>query len=184
MDEEIGSVTRFHGDVDDILPHIMGFGEGEEVVVVLKLSCVHIVIVNNVRHLYTEWEENPNQMILKSKSSTTFLPLTSTSLQASDFIQDSENETTDTVNRDGVTHADSGFLESSLSGGSGLDDDDTSHSSYVKCKSRGVTRTKYSPAQLKTIQARVKDSLKNQGVFLYDPFTGAGKEGLSIHRGV
>lgn len=28
MDEEIGSVTRFNGDVDDMLPHIMGFGKG------------------------------------------------------------------------------------------------------------------------------------------------------------
>lgn len=175
MDEEIGSVTRFHGDVDDILPHIMGFGEGELVVVALQLSGVHIVTVNSVRHLYTEWEENPNKMILKSKSSITFLPLTSTSFQANDFIQDSENEANDAVSRDGVTHADISVLESSLSGGSGLDDDDTSHSSYVKYKSRGVIRTKYSPSQLKTIQARVKDSLKSQGVFLYDPFTGAGK---------
>lgn len=133
-----------------------------------------IIAVNNVRHLYTEWEENPNQMILKSKSSITFLPLASTSFQTTDFIQDSENEAND-ISGDGVTHADSGFLESSLSGGSGLDDDDTSHSSYVKYKSRGV-RIKYSPSQLKTIQARVKDSLKNQGVFLYDPFTGAGKD--------
>lgn len=28
VDEEIGSVTRFHGDVDDMLPHIMAFGHG------------------------------------------------------------------------------------------------------------------------------------------------------------
>ncbi len=29
IDEEIGSIQRFHGDVDDLLPHIMGFGRGE-----------------------------------------------------------------------------------------------------------------------------------------------------------
>lgn len=29
VDEEIGSVDRFHGDVDDILPHIMAFGQGQ-----------------------------------------------------------------------------------------------------------------------------------------------------------
>ena len=29
VDEEIGAVRRFHGDVDDILPHVMGFGQGQ-----------------------------------------------------------------------------------------------------------------------------------------------------------
>jgi hypothetical protein len=29
VDEEIGSMDRFHGDIDDILPYIMGFGHGE-----------------------------------------------------------------------------------------------------------------------------------------------------------
>ena len=29
VDEEIGAVERFNGDVDDILPHIMGFGQGQ-----------------------------------------------------------------------------------------------------------------------------------------------------------
>ncbi len=28
VDEEIGTVRRFEGDLDDILPHIMGFGKG------------------------------------------------------------------------------------------------------------------------------------------------------------
>ena len=29
MDEEIGTIVRFQSDIDDILPHIMGFGRGE-----------------------------------------------------------------------------------------------------------------------------------------------------------
>ena len=28
MDEEIGSMSRFSGDMDNILPHVMGFGQG------------------------------------------------------------------------------------------------------------------------------------------------------------
>lgn len=28
VDEEIGTMTRFQADPDDLLPHIMGFGRG------------------------------------------------------------------------------------------------------------------------------------------------------------
>jgi len=28
VDEEIGTMTRFQADPDDLLPHIMGFGKG------------------------------------------------------------------------------------------------------------------------------------------------------------
>jgi len=41
--------------------------------------------------------------------------------------------------------------------------------------SREEQREKYSPEELKVIQERVKSSLERQGVFLYDPVTGAGK---------
>ena len=189
-----------------------------------------VVVVNNVRHLYPEWEENPGKMILRSKSSVTMLPAPSL-LSSPDKHEartlpflDSEVEEErsivhgagekaahatwekETVIRDGeggekgtradgrvestVTLTDSGFIsvpESSLSGGSGLDDDETSshdgshcfkHShGLVRCgpQASKTTRNKYSPEQLKTIQARVKDSLKNQGVYLYDPVTGAGE---------
>lgn len=155
--------------------------------------------VNNVRHLYTEWEENPDKMILRSKSSVTLLPVApmdaedndSTGTSKLSFLTDPEAE----GNRDNcapggggaestVMHADSGFLsvpESSVSGGSGPDDDDTSshdESHSGRCRhSKGSknAHTKYSPQQLQTIQARVKDSLKSQGVYLYDPVTGAGR---------
>ena len=79
----------------------------------------------------------------------------------------------------------------SFGGGSGIDDDSHCNniiSSQQNCKTSlslqkttkklvkdKTVREKYSPEQLKAIQARVKDSLKNQGVYLYDPFTGAGR---------
>lgn len=179
-----------------------------------------VVVVNNVRHLYTEWEENPGKIILRSKSSVTMLP--APSLSSAQDKHDYEGEGTSergaihgagekaphrTQEKDRgtcekekaekgtgegrvestVALTDSGFisvLDSSVSGGSGLDDDDTdgSHSykhshTLARCGLQGskATRSKYSPEQLKTIQARVKDSLKNQGVYLYDPVTGAGE---------
>lgn len=185
---------------------------------VLVCSCMglSLIAVSNVRHLYTEWEENPGKMILRSKSSVILLPFAPSLVASQDeratgtsFPPDSEAEGTtesaahgaggsverggarERVTQRGVESAftltDSGFIsvpESSVSGGSGLDDDDTSShddSHYFKhpfmATTQGITvdRNRYSPQQLKTIQARVKDSLKNQGVFLYDPVTGAGE---------
>lgn len=202
--------------------------------------------MNNVRHLYTEWEENPDKLILRSKSDLTLLPLSPLMTSQSDkylFVsksseQDSnasnleangsnseenitgedleygmksvvaiESEAMITIETHGIgsviTHADSGFIsvpESSLSAGSSLDDDITSrssshdpplcekpkhHANVAAKRERGrgreraaegdrATRAKYSPEQLKAIQSRVKDSLKNQGVYLYDPITGVG----------
>lgn len=150
--------------------------------------------MNNVRHLYTEWEENPDKMILRSKSCVTLLPFASSAEDSGmaggsklSFTADSEEESV-TPGGEGVLstviQTDSGFLsvpESSISGGSGLDDDDTSShdesscSKHESCDVDKESSTKYSPEQLQTIQARVKDSLKNQGVYLYDPVTGAGK---------
>ncbi len=45
----------------------------------------------------------------------------------------------------------------------------------VVTRDGSVSREKYSPQQLRAIQERVKESLKRQGVYLYDPLTGAGK---------
>ncbi len=216
--------------------------KGSFIMFVNCLHCLGVVVcpVHNVRHLYTEWEENPDKIILRSKSFTTFLPLSSasftlipseettppptrdpshpvdeycslgpeslkTALQgnAGGFL--SAGESADSAGsgrgkgacqKSVVKHADSGFIsvqESSSSGGSSHEDDATSlavsHGNHYRKHKPAVTRLskkqllqerdeekmiKYSPEQLKVIQARVKDSLKNQGVYLYDPITGAG----------
>lgn len=140
-------------------------------------------------------------MILRSKSSVILLPFTPspTASQgnlatATSSPQDSEVKSSGTHRAEGsvergrdskrgeeavLTLTDSGFIsvpESSVSGGS--DDDTSSHDGYPRMATRCLpqeTRNKYSPEQLKTIQSRVKDSLKNQGVYLYDPVTGAGE---------
>ncbi len=163
-------------------------------------------VVNNVRHLFTEWEENPDKMILRSKSSVTLLALTPSQDQlAADtsklFFPDSEGEGNAESVADGnkevesiAMHADSGFISvpASSSDGSGLDDnafsgDDppciATHAGRRCHKPRAAAdkASNYSPEQLQTIQARVKDSLKNQGVYLYDPVTGAGIYTSSMH---
>ena len=162
--------------------------------------------MNNVRHLYTEWEENPDKMILRSKSAVTFLPLLMQDKPVLEegkvFLPEIDGEVQSEHQeycmhfgeKEMGSHVDSGFIsvpESSMSSGSGLEDNDSSsHSDSPPLKSVQEKRTKYSPEQLKTIQARVKDSLKNQGVYLYDPVTGAGMQNLhnatskyfSLHR--
>lgn len=149
-----------------------------------------------MRHLYTEWEENPDTIILRSKSNTTYLPLTSSppptsqcspsqsDVDTTSHTQDTSPPEHDTTQQSQAKSADSAVAESSLSG---VDDNATCHSPSDKAPvsedkhkplltNKGVkTVTKYSPEQLKAIQARVKDSLKNQGVYLYDPITGAGE---------
>ena len=179
-----------------------------------------------MRHLYAEWEENPTELILRSKSGVTFLPavVSGPSGQQSSIDEQTEEQrdpqtallaNTDEPSSDKervqITYEDSGFLSvpdgSLSSGGSSLDEDtaalsDSMHKpapsappasvsgaphsktqqrsagkgnkSHAEVEKENRARAKYSPEQLKAIQARVKDSLKNQGVYLYDPFTGAG----------
>lgn len=193
----------------------------------------YIIAVKNVRHLYTEWEENPDKMILRNKSSITFLPLPlSLPSVIKPDLEDLDHKAEPTVdpksdpkvdlkakidsdNDDVVTHVDSGFISVPESGGSGLDNDITSPTddntfARYECSTNPSSQRfredvstnpsshrfredvstredvtegerlarKYSPEQLKDIQARVKDSLKSQGVYLYDPLTGAGREVL------
>lgn len=74
VDEEIGTIIRFDADPDDILPHIMGFGRGTDTYCLIELcTCIITSLlssshaVNNVRHLYSAWEENPEEIIERSK---------------------------------------------------------------------------------------------------------------------
>ena len=199
-------------------------------------------LVNNVRHLYTEWEEFPTELIIRSKTKVTFLPnpITSSLTDAPPYKEDrssdnaisskteecetmrgsegvegtqnfyhykgEEKEVADCVAITSLTSkrsfqdiveapallactpcprgASSLLLSSSSSSASSLPSLPHDHFSRSKKpqderedkEGKREQREKFSPEELKAIQARVKSSLENQGVFLYDPVTGAGEQ--------
>ena len=201
-----------------------------------------------MRHLYTEWEEFPKELIVRSKTKVTFLPSTTSAKKqyAQDCDRKDENDlevgentastkTESTVEYKIEEELEGDRKESSLRDAEEKEEVDNTAitSSIAKISFQDIRdpvpsqspllcpgpppslspqllsysssssssppsvplhhsnqnqkplerrgeerregqREKYSPEELKAIQARVKSSLENQGVFLYDPVTGAG----------
>ena len=114
VDEEIGIISRFEADPDDVMPQIMGFGKGNCSIFQwlgdsLRLnSCLDMFFrdalrqisslllsawsyaVMNIKHVYTSWEQNPAEVIERSKYRSQLFPSLSESCMSPDFSNSGE----------------------------------------------------------------------------------------------
>ena len=192
-------------DLEKVNPRIFSYSPSP-----LYIMSLFLLAVNNVRHLYTEWEEFPAELIIRNKSKVTFLSasdsekMSAQSHEKNDIVSEAttscscspgmQRMSTSRVDKkagkrgEGKTVTSSKNTRESLS----LPLSTTSpacshppshfsrfgknhHKESEEKTGKDVHREKYSPEELKVIQDRVKSSLENQGVFLYDPVTGAGR---------
>lgn len=175
VDEELGTVNRFLADPDDLLPFMMKFGK-----------------VVGIQSSYTSWNENPREAIEKSAIRVHLSPLIKTH-QHNMYSRPQYMPTLQGHHQSlpilgpqplmplplyPILNPPTAYKIPILPTPTQLPPVPMIFAPVMKeqpieyIEDEFGRRRKYTPEQLALIQGRVKESLQQQGVYLYNPFTG------------